>query len=248
MLLAASNLQFTKPRYKFWLDCKDRRRSRRPGRNLVETEFWLKTLARGQHPLARGRPERSAPAPRGWTGPSARRPDLRSSLRQGGGHVVAPRAWARGARHRSQPDCGARVPGRPRSGVYRDLGPPLLGARRSRLPPPRRGLLRSRSSRPRRRRRRLRTGRPWSPCRLRYGGTTRGISCRCSKPPSCWCRWCIPSTRSRAPPFPVPESEVRALFGDRRRVRHLGEEDIIERSSLRKRGVTRLYEHTYLIE
>ena len=50
------------------------------------------------------------------------------------------------------------------------------------------------------------------------------------------------------PPFPVPESEVRALFGDRRRIRHLGEEDIIERSSLRKRGVTRLHEHTYLIE
>ncbi len=50
------------------------------------------------------------------------------------------------------------------------------------------------------------------------------------------------------PPFPVPEREVRALFGDRRRVRHLGEEDIIERSSLRKRGLTRLHEHTYLIE
>ena len=50
------------------------------------------------------------------------------------------------------------------------------------------------------------------------------------------------------PPFSVPESEVRALFGDRRRVRHLAEEDIIERSSLRKRGLTRLFEHTYLIE
>ena len=50
------------------------------------------------------------------------------------------------------------------------------------------------------------------------------------------------------PPFSVPESEVRALFGDRRRVRHLAEEDIIERSSLRKRGLTQLHEHTYLIE
>lgn len=50
------------------------------------------------------------------------------------------------------------------------------------------------------------------------------------------------------PPFSVPESEVRELFGDRRRVRHLAEEDIIERSSLRKRGLTRLHEHTYLIE
>lgn len=50
------------------------------------------------------------------------------------------------------------------------------------------------------------------------------------------------------PPFSVPESEVRELFGDRRGVRHLAEEDIIERSSLRKRGLTRLHEHTYLIE
>ena len=50
------------------------------------------------------------------------------------------------------------------------------------------------------------------------------------------------------PPFSVPEPEVRALFGDRRRVRHLSEEDIIEGSSLRKRGLTRLFEHSYLIE
>ena len=50
------------------------------------------------------------------------------------------------------------------------------------------------------------------------------------------------------PPFSVPESEIRELFGDRRRVRHLAEEDIIERSSLRKRGLTQLHEHTYLIE
>ena len=50
------------------------------------------------------------------------------------------------------------------------------------------------------------------------------------------------------PPFSVPEAEIRTLFGDRHRVRHLAEEDIIERSSLRKRGLTRLFEHTYLIE
>ena len=50
------------------------------------------------------------------------------------------------------------------------------------------------------------------------------------------------------PPFSVPEPEVRALFDDRRYVRHLAEEDIIERSSLRKRGLTQLREHTYLIE
>ncbi len=50
------------------------------------------------------------------------------------------------------------------------------------------------------------------------------------------------------PPFPVAEPEVRALFDERRRIRHLGEEDIIGRSDLRKRGVTRLVEHAYLIE
>ena len=50
------------------------------------------------------------------------------------------------------------------------------------------------------------------------------------------------------PTFSVPESEVRALFGARRRVRHLAEEDIIERSSLRKRGLSQLIEHTYHVE
>ena len=57
-----------------------------------------------------------------------------------------------------------------------------------------------------------------------------------------------PEHEIEGPPFSVPETEVRALFGDRRYVRHLSEEDIIERSSLRKRGLTQLHEHTYLIE
>lgn len=57
-----------------------------------------------------------------------------------------------------------------------------------------------------------------------------------------------PEHEIEGPPFSVPEREVHALFGDRRRVRHLAEEDIIARSSLRKRGLTQLHEHTYLIE
>ena len=56
-----------------------------------------------------------------------------------------------------------------------------------------------------------------------------------------------PEHEIEGPPYSVPESEIRVLFGGRRRVRHLGEEDIIERSSLRKRGLTQLHEHTYLI-
>ncbi len=56
-----------------------------------------------------------------------------------------------------------------------------------------------------------------------------------------------PEHEIEGPPFPVREPEIRALFGERRRVRHVAEEDIIERSNLRRRGVTRLVEHTYLI-
>ncbi len=57
-----------------------------------------------------------------------------------------------------------------------------------------------------------------------------------------------PEHEIEGPPFSVPETEIRELFGDLRRVRHLAEEDIIERSSLRKRGLTQLHEHTYLLE
>ncbi len=57
-----------------------------------------------------------------------------------------------------------------------------------------------------------------------------------------------PEHEMEGPPFSVREPEVRALFHDRHRVRHLGEDDIIGRSSLRKRGLTRLVEHAYLIE
>ena len=57
-----------------------------------------------------------------------------------------------------------------------------------------------------------------------------------------------PEHEINGPPFSVPEAEVRALFEGRLRVRHLSEEDIIERSSLRKRGLTQLHEHAYLIE
>ena len=56
-----------------------------------------------------------------------------------------------------------------------------------------------------------------------------------------------PEHEIEGPPFPVSEQEIRVLFGERRRVRHVGEEDIIERSNLRNRGVTQLVEHTYLI-
>lgn len=56
-----------------------------------------------------------------------------------------------------------------------------------------------------------------------------------------------PEHEIEGPPFSLAEPDVRALFGDRRRVRHLGEEDIIARSDLRKRGVTQLVEHAYLI-
>lgn len=56
-----------------------------------------------------------------------------------------------------------------------------------------------------------------------------------------------PEHEIEGPPFSLAEPDVRALFGDRRLVRHLGEEDIITRSDLRKRGVTRLVEHAYLI-
>ena len=57
-----------------------------------------------------------------------------------------------------------------------------------------------------------------------------------------------PEHEIEGPPFSVPESEIHALYGGRRRVHHLGEEDIIARSSLRKRGLTQLVEHTWLIE
>ena len=57
-----------------------------------------------------------------------------------------------------------------------------------------------------------------------------------------------PEHEIEGPPFSVPEEEVRPLFETRRRVRHLAEEDIIERSSLRQRGLTALHEHTWLIE
>ena len=56
-----------------------------------------------------------------------------------------------------------------------------------------------------------------------------------------------PEHEIEGPPFPVPESEIRALY-EGRRIRHLGEEDIIARSSLRKRGLTQLREHAWLIE
>ena len=56
-----------------------------------------------------------------------------------------------------------------------------------------------------------------------------------------------PAHEIDGPPFSLEEAEVRALFGDRRRVRHLGEEDILTRSDLRNRGVTRLAEHAYLV-
>ena len=49
------------------------------------------------------------------------------------------------------------------------------------------------------------------------------------------------------PPFSVEEPEIRGLFAGRRGVEHLAAEDVIERSSLRKRGLTQLYEHTYAI-
>ena len=56
-----------------------------------------------------------------------------------------------------------------------------------------------------------------------------------------------PEGEIEGPPFPVREPEIRALFGARRRVAHLGEEDVLESSGLRKRGLTRLHEHGYLI-
>lgn len=56
-----------------------------------------------------------------------------------------------------------------------------------------------------------------------------------------------PEHEIEGPPFPVSEQDIRELFGKRRRVQHLAEEDIIERSNLRKRGVTQLVEHAYLI-
>lgn len=56
-----------------------------------------------------------------------------------------------------------------------------------------------------------------------------------------------PEGETEGPPFPVREAEVRTLFAGRRRVEHLGEEDVLERSDLRKRGLTRLHEHGYLI-
>lgn len=56
-----------------------------------------------------------------------------------------------------------------------------------------------------------------------------------------------PEGEIEGPPFPVREPEIRALFGGRRRVEHLGEEDVLEGSGLRKRGLTRLHEHGYLI-
>ena len=56
-----------------------------------------------------------------------------------------------------------------------------------------------------------------------------------------------PEGEAEGPPFPVREAGVRALFAGRRRVEHLGEEDVLERSDLRKRGLTRLHEHAYLI-
>ena len=56
-----------------------------------------------------------------------------------------------------------------------------------------------------------------------------------------------PEHEIEGPPFPVPGSEIRALY-EGRRIRHLGDEDIIARSNLRKRGVTQLREHAWLIE
>ena len=56
-----------------------------------------------------------------------------------------------------------------------------------------------------------------------------------------------PEAETEGPPFSIREAGVRALFAGRRRVEHLGEEDVLARSDLRKRGLTRLHEHAYLI-
>ena len=56
-----------------------------------------------------------------------------------------------------------------------------------------------------------------------------------------------PEEEMEGPPFSVREPEIRALFAGRRPVEHLGGEDVLERSGLRKRGLTKLYEHGYLI-
>ena len=56
-----------------------------------------------------------------------------------------------------------------------------------------------------------------------------------------------PAGEIEGPPFSVAETEVRALFEPERHVDHLGVEDVIDGSGLQKRGLTELYEHTYLI-
>ena len=57
-----------------------------------------------------------------------------------------------------------------------------------------------------------------------------------------------PPKDMQGPPFSVPEAEVRSLFGGDRQVAALGERDVLgAESGLRARGVTRLFERSWLL-
>jgi thiopurine S-methyltransferase len=57
-----------------------------------------------------------------------------------------------------------------------------------------------------------------------------------------------PAGEMRGPPFSVPDAEVRQLYGSAYRIEHLHSEDCLaQEPRFRKKGVTRMDEHVYLL-
>jgi len=58
-----------------------------------------------------------------------------------------------------------------------------------------------------------------------------------------------PQEEMRGPPFSVPPAEVRSLFGERYGIQHLHAEDCLANEPrFRKKGLTRLDEHVWLLQ